>query len=106
MTEPKISDIIRSLISEDDLLAREIFAGTINLYRKAMKGRLNQNWDERDVSNLLILARILMTVQEGIPEDLDERSEQANGVQEQPIQPPAQPLPKSLRELTGSPRKL
>jgi hypothetical protein len=98
---PRISDMIRDLISENDLLGREIFAGAINLHAKAMKGRLNRSWTEGDVSNLFIIVNILMTVYESRIDNQETSTTAGQGTEPES----ATRLPTSITELTGAPRR-
>lgn len=111
MTEPspRISDMIRSLISRNDRYGREILADAINLYTKATQGRLEQAWTEKDVSNLFFITSILLSVYEGT-EELAEGSATGQNPNRDPSDYQNTFRPKSepevLRPSTGAPRRI
>ena len=108
---PRISDMIRSLISRNDRYGREILAGAINLYTKATHGRLEQVWTEKDVSNLFFITSILLSVYEGT-EELPEGSATDQDPDQDHPDDPNTFIPKSEpevlrpRTLAGGPKRI
>jgi hypothetical protein len=94
-SEPRISDMIRTIVSQDDKTGRALLAGALNLYTRAMRGRVNKYWMEDDIQNLFTIVDILITTYEGqVPAELDE-----------PQAAEPADLPKVIREMAGSPRR-
>ena len=100
---PEISDMIHTIASQDDITTRKLLAGSLNLYSRAMQGRLDKFWKEDDVSNLFIILNILQSTYNGqIPSDLDTPLTGTGRPTDEDNHPAD--LPQVIREMAGSPR--
>ena len=68
MTEPtdgrKISDMIKSIMAQQDRELEALIAGCMNLYQRAMRSRLTAAWQPEDVVHLFSICAAYLVVAE------------------------------------------